>query len=134
MESRPTPSLRECAQRAVELAGRQHAVPAFDEIRLFDHSDARVTWAARAGYSMPQASLHTIDEVAARFDEYLRAGYAWLNLSVVGLSGSQLVLSIELPRESTGAPPGLTSVNFSGPRLDPATMAPVWDADIALLG
>lgn len=52
---------------------------------------------------------------ADRFDELLGAGYSWLNLSIIGILNEELIVGIEIPRESSGVPAGKTSVNMSGP-------------------
>jgi hypothetical protein len=49
-----------------------------------------------------------------RFDQLLRTGYPWLNLSCVGIHDGRLIVAIEVPN-TVAKPVPITSVNFSGP-------------------
>ncbi|HET8925679.1 MAG TPA: hypothetical protein VFN26_22035 [Candidatus Acidoferrum sp.] len=51
----------------------------------------------------------------ARFDELLRTGYAWLNVSCYGVHDGFLIVAIEVPGPRTLYPGCPTSVNLSGP-------------------
>ncbi|MBU1219478.1 hypothetical protein KKF34_01680 [Myxococcota bacterium] len=54
------------------------------------------------------------DVYEARFEEIMRIGYAWINISCYGLYEDKLVVGIELP-ESMPQNPVKTSINYSGP-------------------
>ena len=73
-------------------------------------------------------ALKTVEAYASRFDALLAAGYAWINLSALGVYGEDLLVCVELPRGPVGVTVGCTSVNLSGPPLDEQTRASAWDA------
>jgi hypothetical protein len=64
---------------------------------------------------VPRAALASPEQFAPRFDEYLHRGYSWINLSAAGVVNGTLVVIVELPTQSRGAPPSAISVNLSGP-------------------
>jgi hypothetical protein len=57
--------------------------------------------------------LYDLAEYTEPFDALISEGYAWLNMSGLGLLGSTLVVSIEKPCSTSRS--SQTSVNFSGP-------------------
>src|SRR6476469_3500789 len=115
----PILGLAEHADRLLRWYGSLHAIPSFAEIAVMDTSEPLVQHTQK-GWHLPASHLRGVDEFAPQFDRYLRAGYAWINLSLYGLhSDATLVLGIELPpRGPTGVPVGYTSVNYSGPSLE----------------
>jgi hypothetical protein len=101
---------------------RSGTAPAWRGVRLIDARD--ITWAALS--TIARNAMHSVTDYEARFESLLATGYAWLNLSALGVLDDELLVCVELPRDSVGAY-GRTSVNFSGPPLDPAG-GQVWDA------
>ena len=81
---------------------------------------------------IPRRALTTAEAYASRFEALLTAGYAWINLSALGVLGEHLLVSVELPREPVGIPAGRTSVNLSGPPLGARTRACIWDASVRM--
>lgn len=75
---------------------------------------------------MPRTMLKTVSEYEQRFEELLDSGYSWINLNGAGILEGSLVVVVEFPRESVGAPRDKVSVNLSCPtnlvRSDPS-----WD-------
>lgn len=59
------------------------------------------------------ASLTEPGDYAGRFEQLLRSGYAWINLSYYGLLEAQHLVCVELPKAPAGCLE--TSVNYSGP-------------------
>jgi hypothetical protein len=59
--------------------------------------------------------LRTPSDYAARFDELLSMGYAWLNMSCYGVWENVLLVAIEVPGSKQHSPGSFTSVNLSGP-------------------
>lgn len=76
------------------------------------------------------STLRTVEAFEPRFEALLQAGYAWINLSALGVLGGELLVSVEVPRDTSSVPYGRTSVNLSGPPLDSKTGARVWDASL----
>lgn len=102
-------------------------VPRWRDRLVLDTSDPRVkreTGPAH-GWVLPRDALIPVPSFAPRFQRLLVAGYSWINLSIYGLFGGDLVIGLELPRDPAGVPAGSTSVNYSGPSLDP-TGEPDW--------
>lgn len=61
-----------------------------------------------------------------RFDELLASGLSWINLSCYGVDGENLVVGIEVPKQ-TPIRVSPTPVNYSGPCG--AVLAHEWRAD-----
>ncbi len=61
-----------------------------------------------------------------RFDELLASGLSWINLSCYGVDGENLVVSVEVPKQ-TPICVSPTPVNYSGPCG--AVLAHEWRAD-----
>jgi len=108
-----------------------HPIPAFDAILCLDTSDTRVRY--QGGWIADASALQTVAAFGPVFDRLLVAGYSWINLSAYGIFRGNLVIGIELPSERAGVSPGLTSVNYSGPKRD-ADGATTWELDITLSG
>jgi hypothetical protein len=81
---------------------------------------------------VPLTALKTVEAYAPRFERLLAAGYSWINLTALGVLDKHLLVCVELPREPVGIPAGRTSINLSGPPLDPRTKACVWDASVRI--
>ena len=58
------------------------------------------------------------------------AGHSRVNLSAYGVFRDALIVGVELPREATGVPAGLTEVNCSGPGHSSAG-TPNWDLGLS---
>jgi hypothetical protein len=110
------------------------------EAWLRRNGDAPAWWSVRIVESaeikygltdeIPQRAMKTAESYAPRFERLLAAGYAWINLSALGVLGEHLLVCVELPREPVGILAGRTSVNLSGPPLDARTRACIWDASV----
>lgn len=128
MASRPSPlSLAHHVDALLDWLREHHELPPFEGVAVLDTSDPSVRWAG-SGWYFPATALRTAAEFSGRFGQYLQAGYGWINLSVYGVLGTTMIVGVELPRASVGAPLGAASVNYSGPGLDARTGAPVWKA------
>jgi ketosteroid isomerase-like protein len=106
-------------------------VPAFSTKLFLDTSDPHVRYDRR--WIVEPGSLLTAAEFAPRFNEMLTAGYSWVNLSAHGVFREALIVGVELPRETTGVPVGLTAVNYSGPP-NALNGAPDWDFNLVVTG
>jgi hypothetical protein len=62
----------------------------------------------------------------ARFEELMKAGLPWLNVSCYGVEDGTLIVGIEVP-SAQAKPSGRTSVNFSGPTAK--VLGSGWRAD-----
>ena len=80
--------------------------------------------------TIPTSALRTVEAFEPRFEALFQAGYSWINLSALSVLDGALLVSVELPRDTSSVPHGLTSVNLSGPPLDSKTGARVWDASV----
>jgi len=60
-----------------------------------------------------EPELMTLEGFQHQFESALRSGYAWVNLSALGVLDGSLVVALERPHAATGAL--RTSVNLSGP-------------------
>jgi len=67
-------------------------------------------------------------QFAKEFDELLKAGFSWINVSAGGKIGDALLVIIEAPLESVGAPSEKVSINFSGP-LNLVSKNPDWQVN-----
>jgi hypothetical protein len=104
-------------------------LPSFDAILFLNTVDPRVRY--DAGWIAQVGALQTTGDFSSNFDRLLVAGYSWINLSAYGLFRGNLIIGVELPREPTGIPPGLTSVNYAAParKLDGAAD---WELNLTL--
>ena len=80
------------------------------EVRFIESSDV--------DYSEPvpcvsAAELMTMEAFERSFESAFHGGYAWVNLTALGVLDGLLVVALERPRATTGTPQ--TSVNVSGP-------------------
>jgi hypothetical protein len=66
-------------------------------------------------YHVRRDELLTPSDYEARFEELLRAGYPWLNMSCYGVHQGLLLVAIEVPSPRPLQPGRATSVNLSGP-------------------
>jgi hypothetical protein len=117
-------SLADHLERLSAWLRRDGTAPRWRGVRLIEAKD--VVWGAVS--MIPESATRSMSEYEARFDALLAVGYAWLNLSALGVLAGQLLVCVELPRDPVGAY-GRTSVNLSGPPLDMAG-GPVWDASV----
>src|SRR3954470_12928789 len=60
-----------------------------------------------------RSALQTPEAYEGRFDELIRTGLPWINMSSLGVEGEFLIVGIETPRAGGGS--SRTSVNYSGP-------------------
>jgi hypothetical protein len=66
-------------------------------------------------YHVRRDDLLTPSDYEVRFEELLRAGYPWLNMSCYGVHRGLLLVAIEVPSPRPLQPGRATSVNLSGP-------------------
>jgi hypothetical protein len=104
-------------------------IPPFDAVLFLNTADRRARH--ENGWIAEVAALQSVADFKPVFDQLLVAGYSWLKLSAYGIFRGSLVIGVELPPEQVGVPPGLTSVNYSGPPSWPDGTAN-WDLDLTL--
>jgi hypothetical protein len=104
-------------------------IPPFDAILFLNTADRRARH--ENGWIAEVAALQPVADFKPVFDQLLVAGYTWLKLSAHGIFRGSLVIGLELPPERAGVPPGLTSVNYSGPASRPDG-TPSWDLNLTL--
>ena len=82
-------------------------------------------------YHVRRDELRKPLDYEARFEELLRAGYLWLNMSCYGVHDGSLIVAIEVPSPRVGHSPGCaTRVNLSGPA--PIVLDQHWHVDSVL--
>jgi len=96
--------------------------PAWSRVLLVE--DSRINYGAIA--KIPGEALQAVDTFSLRFSELVRHGYAWINLVGNGILEDALIVSVENPRESSGAALDKVAVNVSGPYFD-RSGAKRWD-------
>jgi hypothetical protein len=98
------------------------------------HLDSLFRWLENTGLQPPSRDVRVIeiipsrgksqvrrDEIRkpsdyeARFEELLRAGYPWLNMSCYGVHDGSLIVAIEVPNSKALNSECSTAVNLSGP-------------------
>jgi hypothetical protein len=96
----------------------------WSKILLVEDRDIMHTTGQPPFMHIPRWALRTPEDFAAKFDEYLRVGYTWINLHAAGLLDDVLIVILERPNKpsaTAAGKPELVSVNLSGPaslRLD----------------
>jgi hypothetical protein len=100
-------------QRLVEFMGRQGQQPPTRRLRIVEiPQGAPVDTLGRI--RVQRQEVRAPAEYEARFDELMREGLPWLNVSCYGVDDGVLIVGIEVPVASV-KPSSRTSVNFSGP-------------------
>ena len=90
----------------------------WSKIMVVDDRDILHTFGLPPFRHIPRWALHSPEDFAAKFDEYLRVGYSWINLNAAGLWDDVLIVILERPNLANSASAGkpeLVSVNLSGP-------------------
>ena len=91
--------------------------PPSRDVRIVEISQiSRVS--ADGTYHVRRDELRRPLDYETRFDELLRTGYTWLNMSCYGVHDGLLIVAIEVPGPRTPYPGCPTSVNLSGPAVD----------------
>lgn len=104
-------------------------LPVWNAVSLLDTKDPGVHY--DRGWVVEQRALATVAQFSSRWDALLVAGYSWVNLSAYGIFRNVLIVGVEFPSERVGVPPGLTSVNYSGPARD-AAGSPIWTLNVTV--
>lgn len=104
-------------------------LPVWNAVLVLDTKDPGVRY--DRGWIVEPSALVTVAQFSPRWDALLTAGYAWVNLSAYGLFRKNLIVGVEFPSEPTGVPPGLTSVDYSGPARDRAG-TPAWTLNLTV--
>jgi hypothetical protein len=55
------------------------------------------------------------EQYEARFDELMKVGFPWMNVTCLGVIDGMLLVGVELPRVAPPEPAKRTSINLSGP-------------------
>src|SRR5260370_29845230 len=85
--------------------------PSSREVRLVEISQvSRVS--ADGTYHVRRDQLRRPLDYESRFDELLKTGYVWLNMSCYGVHDRWLIVAIEVPGPRTLYPGCFTSVNL----------------------
>src|SRR5262245_25362068 len=104
------PQLSDLVQKLESFVRDVTPTAEWHEVRFVESSDV--------DYSEPvprvsAPALMTMVGFQRRFETALGSGYAWVNLSALGVLDDSLVVALETPRAATGALQ--TTVNMSGP-------------------
>lgn len=98
--------------KLVAIACSQRVAVPLDRVRIAEIADgANVD--SRGRLRVQRSDLHTMESYEARYKQLMSRGYSWLNLHCAGLDGDELIVTVEMPRESGQCP--RTPVNLSGP-------------------
>lgn len=86
--------------------------------------DTEITHGPRT--KIPRSSLLTPNDFASRFDKLVARGYGWMNLVGNGVLDRKLIVSLEIPRESSDLPASKVPVIVAGPNFD-SSGRKIWD-------
>lgn len=119
-EGRPRPgrrivrSLAEHVAELLEFCRRVASpIPAFDAVLFLDKTDPR-SRDEEAPIAEP-GTLQAAADFRPIFDRLLVSGYSSLSLSAYGIFRGNMIVVVEPSAEQGAVPPGLTTVNYSGP-------------------
>lgn len=102
-------------------------VPAFKNIKI-TINQGKTTHSDGCCYQLVKKNeIYDILSFEKQYKDLKSKGYSWINLHCAGILDGDLLFTLELPYESSKVPFGFTSINFSGPALDPNTNEPNWD-------
>ncbi len=90
---------------------REGDAPEWTDIRIVEDHDISYGTVT----IIPQASIQRPEDYASRFETLVRLGYSWINLVGNGVFNGTLLVSVEIPRESSKLTAADVSVNVSGP-------------------
>ena len=88
--------------------------PSWDDVQVVMDSD--ITHGP--SMTIAESALHVPEQFSPKFDELVLRGYGWINLVGNGLIDGKLLVSLEVPRESSGIQSEQVHVNLSGPYRD----------------
>ncbi len=108
--------------RLEEWISNNSVVPSWDELVIVEDSDMQ----HGAITKIFESALHTPDKYNKRFNEILDRGYSWVNLVCNGIIDNKLLISVEIPSNTSNVPADKVSVNISGPYLG-EDKNPKWD-------
>jgi hypothetical protein len=100
-------------QRFLDFLGKQGQQPPTRRLRVVEiPQGAPVDSLGRI--RLPRQEVRDPADYEVRFDELMKAGLPWLNVSCYGVEDGMLIVGIEVPAAGS-KPSSRTSVNFSGP-------------------
>lgn len=76
--------------------------------------------------TFPRSAIHDIKDYENRFDEILKSGVPWVNVSCYGFLPGVMLIGIELPNSNNYNPPNKVAINYSGPPMS-IDSRPRWD-------
>jgi len=133
----PAPGKDEASTLLVLLDFRSRALHEKrpDQLRAIDQviGDLGREANKRSCFRVSREQLQRPEHYETRFDELLKEGFSWINLSCYGVYDNCVVVAVEVPYREDGAlhPGCVTSVNLSGPRAD--VVSEGWRVDRVLL-
>lgn len=71
--------------------------------------------------------IYPVKDFEKAFDDLLHKGYGWINLHCAGIYQKNIIFTLELPHTSSSIPYGKTSINYSGPGMNPFNKKPEWN-------
>src|SRR6478735_591825 len=120
-------TLKENLQGLMKFLEKVDQVPPTRQIRIVE-IDPNTTSDERGRLRVMRSALQPPEAYESRFDELIKAGLPWINMSSLGVEGEFLIVGIETPR---GGRASHTSVNYSGPSV--AVLQNGWGVDNAIL-
>ena len=137
MENDHTSSLSSHIDRLIQFLVSVGLQPPSQNVRIIEVDDKRMNIKDRTLH-VRRKEPRTPLECENRFDELLRTGYSWLNLSCYGVYKDLLIVAVEIPsatvppegKPRTLHPAYATSVNISGPNN--GVLAHQWSTDFIL--
>ena len=100
--------------------------PSWSRILITENASVSYDPVSSEKFCVSRAKLVEPEQYSSRFDELLDRGYSWIHLNVAGILEGALLIIIELPRQTCGAPRERVAVNFGGPTLY-VREDPSWD-------
>jgi hypothetical protein len=119
-------ALSDHLSRLFEFLARTGISPPTNEVRIIEIEPKRIRDDS-GRLRVTRDELRRADDYASRFDELMRAGLAWINMTVYGVYDGWLIVGIEVPDpRGRKTPATRMSVNYSGP--PEAVKRHQWDA------
>jgi len=111
----------------LEWLSKSFNIPSFDNIFVaIDNFETEVI--DNFAYSViHRDKIYSVKDFEEEFSDLLHKGYGWINLHCAGLYNGSIIFTLELPDKSSGVPFGGTSINYSGPAINPFNKKPEWD-------
>lgn len=111
------------------ILDRYKKIPPYKDLRVTINNCGTIYEGEYCYQLLDMNEIYKIKEFEEIYIELKKKGYSWINLNCAGILEGDLLLTLELPNDTSNVPFGYTSINLSGPILNPETNKPYWDAN-----